>query len=265
MSFPKAIWNKLCIWKGPTHFPYELQCCFATLLSPQRRREKLLQRLPAAKQIFSAQMLPNLQVKNMNSWINPFCWWDHCSGALETIAATSAAFQHKSLQIHHKDKPPGGPSAAPVPCHPCSLCHSHPCANTPPAEATPHSLLQGVTACQIKDVLLHQGEHSTATALHSCWWAEAGPRQRRNGLTVMTASCLSHFKTWHPLKEPLPLLPKVAAEAWNQRQSTHYSNVVRKFYSETWYKFVTQHWVHDSDAGAYAVTTETQECFGQLL
>lgn len=68
-----------------------------------------------------------------------------------------------------------------------------------------------------------------------------------------------------PALQGIPPLPKGAAKTLNQRQRSHYSNVVRKFYLETWYKFVTQHWVHNSDARAYAVTTETQECFGQLL
>lgn len=232
---------------------------------PQKR--KLLQHLVAAKQIFSAQMIPNIQVKNMNSWTNPFCW-DHCSGALEAIAATSAAVQHKPLQSHHKDNLPGGPSAAPVPCHPpqpvpFTLLLQHPIcwAHTAQSVSWHHCMPEQRCAAS-------SGWARHCNSLASLLMGRSWPRTKREWFSsndsITSAWCSSHFKNLPPPKG-IPLLPKGTAETWNQRQSTHYSNVVRKFYSETWYKFVTQHWVHDSDAGAYAVTTETQECFGQLL
>lgn len=93
-------------------------------------------------------------------------------------------------------------------------------------------------------------------------WPRRGNALAADDMTPV--QCSVTWKNLPPL-QGIPPPPKGAAKALNQRQRSHYSNVVRNFYLETWYKFVTQHWVHNSDARAYAVTTETRECFGQLL
>lgn len=123
----------------------------------------------------------------------------------------------------------------------------HPCSLTLSAQAMLHSLLHVITMCQSKYVLLDQGEHSTATALHSCspqvlpmhssWKQHCYlPRRKRECFSsddsITSAWCSVTSRTCLPPKGTPPL-PR-EAKAWNQRQRTHYSNVVRKFYSETW-------------------------------
>lgn len=154
--------------------------------------------------------------------MNPFCWQDYWSGTLEAIAAKGAAFQPaKLLQSHHKGKLPKGSSAAPIPCHlPAPL----PLTWSAQAVLCSHS----ITMCQSKDLLLDQGKHSTATALHSCslWVLAPGssweqhhclPRRKREWFSsdgsITFCMALNHFQNLPPPKGTPPL-PKGAAKAW---------------------------------------------------
>lgn len=88
-----------------------------TFRYPQGKR-RLLQYLLAARAELLSLNAPDLEVKNMSSWMNPFCWWDYCSGTPAAIATNSAAFHPaKFLQCNQKDKLPTSSLAAPVPCH----------------------------------------------------------------------------------------------------------------------------------------------------
>lgn len=157
-----------------------------------------------------------------------------------------------------------------------TCCSQHPCAMTGPGQVMLQSATRHRCTTQSKT---HQAGRGQAPQQPRIPALKCSPVQqleaavialwpwRRNALAVDDMTLVQCSVTWKnlPPLQGIPPPPKGAAKALNQRQRSRYSNVVRNFYLETWYKFVTQHWVHNSDARAYAVTTETRECFGQLL